>query len=115
MIAHHSLIATYFVYSHGPHRDLHSFPTRRSSDLEDLLQQVLISSLAVAPDGSSVVYVRRTVEDGKYARRLWRVSFSGGAPEDRKSTRLNSSHVAISYAVLCLKKKKNCITTLTTS
>src|SRR5690625_3739205 len=34
----------------------------------------------------------------------------GGAPadmpsQDRKSTRLNSSHVAISYAVLCLKKK----------
>src|SRR5439155_7076271 len=29
-----------------------------------------------------------------------------GAPEDRKSTRLNSSHVAISYAVFCLKKKK---------
>src|SRR5207253_9245371 len=29
------------------------------------------------------------------------------AREDRKSTRLNSSHVAISYAVFCLKKKKN--------
>src|SRR5439155_21370936 len=28
-----------------------------------------------------------------------------GAPADRKSTRLNSSHVAISYAVFCLKKK----------
>src|SRR5690625_2225302 len=27
--------------------------------------------------------------------------------QDRKSTRLNSSHVAISYAVFCLKKKKN--------
>src|SRR5690625_6655049 len=27
--------------------------------------------------------------------------------EDRKSTRLNSSHVAISYAVFCLKKKRN--------
>src|SRR5438874_5043883 len=27
---------------------------------------------------------------------------------DRKSTRLNSSHVEISYAVFCLKKKKNC-------
>ena len=27
--------------------------------------------------------------------------------EDRKSTRLNSSHVVISYAVFCLKKKKN--------
>src|SRR5690625_6759953 len=30
----------------------------------------------------------------------------GGFPRDRKSTRLNSSHVAISYAVFCLKKKK---------
>src|SRR6266496_4512293 len=29
-----------------------------------------------------------------------------GAAEDRKSTRLNSSHVEISYAVFCLKKKK---------
>src|SRR5437660_7808619 len=31
---------------------------------------------------------------------------------DRKSTRLNSSHVAISYAVFCLKKKKNNIVNL---
>src|SRR5690349_24083684 len=35
----------------------------------------------------------------------------GGSPSiarrDRKSTRLNSSHVEISYAVFCLKKKKN--------
>src|SRR5690606_40693910 len=30
-----------------------------------------------------------------------------GQREDRKSTRLNSSHVKISYAVFCLKKKKN--------
>src|SRR5262245_64638109 len=29
------------------------------------------------------------------------------ALEDRKSTRLNSSHLGISYAVFCLKKKKN--------
>src|SRR5256885_8943451 len=28
--------------------------------------------------------------------------------EDRKSTRLNSSHLVISYAVFCLKKKKRC-------
>src|SRR5207253_6192064 len=33
-------------------------------------------------------------------------SVSGRARQDRKSTRLNSSHVAISYAVFCLKKKK---------
>src|SRR5690242_20838069 len=31
--------------------------------------------------------------------------------EDRKSTRLNSSHMSISYAVFCLKKKKNIIKT----
>src|SRR3989442_9105116 len=33
------------------------------------------------------------------------------APRDRKSTRLNSSHVRISYAVFCLKKKKHLQTT----
>src|SRR5215475_1536689 len=38
----------------------------------------------------------------------WSVSSPGGtgAIADRKSTRLNSSHVKISYAVFCLKKKK---------
>src|SRR5207253_3466530 len=39
------------------------------------------------------------------AERLERLSDLGPL-EDRKSTRLNSSHVAISYAVFCLKKKK---------
>src|SRR2546422_4851069 len=34
-----------------------------------------------------------------------------GAGQDRKSTRLNSSHGYISYAVFCLKKKKNKINT----
>src|SRR2546430_10930087 len=32
------------------------------------------------------------------------------AAQDRKSTRLNSSHSQISYAVFCLKKKKSCVT-----
>src|SRR3712207_7308598 len=32
-----------------------------------------------------------------------------GCARDRKSTRLNSSHANISYAVFCLKKKKNSI------
>src|SRR3712207_7351861 len=39
------------------------------------------------------------------------------APEDRKSTRLNSSHANISYAVFCLKKKiryRTCPTPVTT-
>src|SRR5690606_40693602 len=45
-------------------------------------------------------HVIRTAFDGPSALRI--------ADElDRKSTRLNSSHVKISYAVFCLKKKKN--------
>src|SRR5207253_9309594 len=38
---------------------------------------------------------------------VWRRTGLVSSPIDRKSTRLNSSHVAISYAVFCLKKKKN--------
>src|SRR5256885_12418125 len=34
------------------------------------------------------------------------MSFIRETPQDRKSTRLNSSHLVISYAVFCLKKKK---------
>src|SRR3712207_7873491 len=41
---------------------------------------------------------RRTLQGGFFKRDLER---------DRKSTRLNSSHANISYAVFCLKKKKN--------
>src|SRR5690625_5893696 len=54
-------------------------------------------------------------EEEKEARKQNKDKFVIGSPEtvkkqldelDRKSTRLNSSHVAISYAVFCLKKKK---------
>src|SRR5690625_5603148 len=39
--------------------------------------------------------------------KLWEgLGYYSRARKDRKSTRLNSSHVAISYAVFCLKKKK---------
>src|SRR5437870_9470662 len=56
---------------------------------------------------SSVARVARRL---KAAATVIHQSTSDGAPDyfrDRKSTRLNSSHVAISYAVFCLKKKKN--------
>src|SRR5205814_5132703 len=39
-------------------------------------------------------------------RRYWERSFERLDALDRKSTRLNSSHLGISYAVFCLKKKK---------
>src|SRR5690349_24177054 len=68
------------------------FPTRRSSDLRPLLQPVW-HGVQRAPGGrGAAVHQRRRA--------------GGARPRDRKSTRLNSSHVEISYAVFCLKKKK---------
>src|SRR5690606_41614959 len=40
------------------------------------------------------------------SRSCWRATGCGSCTIDRKSTRLNSSHVKISYAVFCLKKKR---------
>src|SRR5690606_39405671 len=37
------------------------------------------------------------------------LAHQSGGGEDRKSTRLNSSHVKSSYAVFCLKKKRECV------
>src|SRR3712207_8521478 len=42
-----------------------------------------------------------------YQPRARRFQVDEGEGEDRKSTRLNSSHANISYAVFCLKKKKH--------
>src|SRR5689334_23439443 len=50
------------------------------------------------PDGSTDWYRGLTVWSGHDTNRWSRL-------EDRKSTRLNSSHSSISYAVFCLKKK----------
>src|SRR5688572_31774466 len=40
------------------------------------------------------------------SNKIFMIFFKFGTPVDRKSTRLNSSHSQISYAVFCLKKKK---------
>src|SRR6266496_4323588 len=45
-------------------------------------------------------------ERGPGCQTGWPGCVEAGARQDRKSTRLNSSHVEISYAVFCLKKKK---------
>src|SRR3712207_8774430 len=44
---------------------------------------------------------------GRLARHDALLLYTDGLVEDRKSTRLNSSHANISYAVFCLKKKNN--------
>src|SRR2546421_12229926 len=49
---------------------------------------------------------RRVCRPAEKARRVTRSSRSRSRARDRKSTRLNSSHDQISYAVFCLKKKK---------
>src|SRR5688572_31997988 len=85
------------------------FPTRRSSDLlaePELARRVILVQVA-APAGLALPFPQPfgLAEDGQgVSLRLQPV----GQPRrpDRKSTRLNSSHSQISYAVFCLKKKK---------
>src|SRR2546427_8792261 len=55
--------------------------------------------------GSALVPVVRRL-DNRTPESIWIVMVRDGRPIDRKSTRLNSSHSQISYAVFCLKKKK---------
>src|SRR5207302_8214157 len=85
------------LYSHRDHRYLHSFPTRRSSDLVDLGRLLLDRGQHLVEGGHQGADL--------VAPRLARQRVLAGH-QDRKSTRLNSSHVKISYAVFCLKKKK---------
>src|SRR5690606_40537305 len=92
-------LLAFLFYSYGDPRDLHSFPTRRSSDLEDLRRQ---SGQQQVRD--HVPEIARAVERHRLLQR--RRKLVQLATQDRKSTRLNSSHVKISYAVFCLKKKK---------
>src|SRR5207249_10002174 len=105
------ILATY------PHiRDLPSFPTRRSSDLggaergvaqvpEDQEGEDGAPAVARLSDADPKRHVRGT--DRSPADHLPRPPRSRAPDRDRKSTRLNSSHVSISYAVFCLKKKMN--------
>src|SRR5690606_40249133 len=98
----------------APH--LSSFPTRRSSDLQYRFFEIIQSSMWASQSNS-----RSSPNDGYQV--IWRVmsiidcrigsiemnhsstsrnTRSVEQRQDRKSTRLNSSHVKISYAVFCL-------------
>src|SRR5439155_25001793 len=96
-----------FFYSYRSPRDLPSFPTRRSSDLlrSVTLRLQLQKSHSVAAQRHRYFLAGRDTNCGRAASRVGFCINCYG--RDRKSTRLNSSHVAISYAVFCLKKKKN--------
>src|SRR5207247_8725583 len=99
-----------------PHRDLLSFPTRRSSDLASksggfcnqawmclpskVSYQISSGSVRFSLENSSSFMCVSCLDDAADVVR------SRTKRSDRKSTRLNSSHEWISYAVFCLKKKK---------
>src|SRR5699024_12099682 len=94
-----------------PH--LHSFPTRRSSDLgQDLADEFGVERAGRFVEEHHLRLHRQGARD-RHPLLLTAGELIGvGAglvrqPDllDRKSTRLNSSHVSISYAVFCLKKK----------
>src|SRR5690606_41834576 len=100
----------------GHHRVLHSFPTRRSSDLGRLRRQAPEGSgrreceaeeAAGRPDagsgGTEGASVKKMVGPAAKREAVAHLQAVMGL-SDRKSTRLNSSHVKISYAVFCLKK-----------
>src|SRR5690606_41463276 len=107
-------VSFFFFSSSRPPRHLHSFPTRRSSDLP--------APLRFPPRGagaSAAVDLHRREEEGDLDRgrlrpvrsvdrvRVDAVGEIGpdGALFRSEEHRLNSSHVKISYAVFCLKKK----------
>src|SRR5699024_12377764 len=85
---------------------LHSFPTRRSSDLMNKIIIYLSAVLLLCSCGSARHYAAFQYDNGDdyVSEGLYRIVDRKG--RDRKSTRLNSSHVSISYAVVCLKREK---------
>src|SRR5688500_20014636 len=100
------------ITGHVLYINIHSFPTRRSSDLYtrqqpkllpkrrfsmSMLQTFIATVLALAVTTGGAAYAANSSNPGDVLH---------GLDLDRKSTRLNSSHLVISYAVFCLKKKK---------
>src|SRR5207302_5365139 len=95
---------------------LHSFPTRRSSDLNPTMSVALENGLSVTAlhnhfffDHPKVYFMHiegqgTTEQLATAVRKVYDKIKEIRTGKDRKSTRLNSSHVKISYAVFCLKK-----------
>src|SRR5207249_10904904 len=95
---------------------VHSFPTRRSSDLHSKTWRRCApftsgrhdkTCAAPGKGKGSVPHNRTNARFDRKGKGVERGQSRTTAQmrEDRKSTRLNSSHVSISYAVFCLKKK----------
>src|SRR5699024_12737202 len=95
----------------SPPRPLHASPTRRSSDLDDPFVAQLALGAALRHGGDAPRH-RDQPRDPLLGHARLPSSIlvlpqycASTASQDRKSTRLHSSHVSISYAVFCLKKQ----------
>src|SRR5258708_23653959 len=127
MMAHQAPLKYTFYIAATPEKVWEGFVSRESNRIifsgaelqADFKPGGLLAWVGAGPDGKPMTYVR-----GKVLRfeppRVFQYTFAMGqndkasratielVPEtDRKSTRLNSSHQIISYAVFCLKKKKH--------
>src|SRR5205807_3727032 len=102
--------------SDPPHRPLHSFPTRRSSDLSCTHESSELTDAAADILRASAHRDSPHAQPNGRALGLYHALRSLGSADppagrgnglgrwvfgDRKSTRLNSSHLVISYAVFC--------------
>src|SRR5699024_12151305 len=114
-----SLLYVSMYYSFVAYNALHSFPTRRSSDLVQVLfhhrgarQVRLNTATKKARQAAALALVQQDEHshqncgDDQYDLQSQNHELATLRVEDRKSTRLNSSHVSISYAVFCLKNNK---------
>src|SRR5690606_41660525 len=109
-------LSVFYSQCYDYHLAIHHFPTRRSSDLQNV-QTVYVVRIkpreTVVADQFSSDYFEiidfLPGDEAAQTREEWEQRRKeAGKPTrlDRKSTRLNSSHVKTSYAVFCLKKKR---------
>src|SRR5256885_12443835 len=79
----------------------------RSGDCREVAQAVKAGGLEDVKVLFELLGLIGAKDDEGHSVSFSRIARRSGTPTDRKSTRLNSSHLVISYAVFCLKKKKN--------
>src|SRR5690606_41700843 len=96
-VAYH--LYSLFLFNHSATTQTYNLsPTRRSSDLKGVQVAGLVNATGDA-EGLQIAGLMNKAGNAN-------TQIAGLINVDRKSTRLNSSHVKISYAVFCLKKKK---------
>src|SRR2546430_12530919 len=92
-------VSSFFFFNDTATTEIYTLSLHDALPILDGNAQQRAGRAALAQQGDQVVLARDTVQHARVPEHR-----HGG--QDRKSTRLNSSHSQISYAVFCLKKKK---------